>query len=496
MFLPSFKEFKKKAKEANLIPVYKEVRADTETPVSAYLKLKSSKYSFLLESIEGKEKICSHSYIGISPKFIFRSFGKKITIVRDDRVIRDEIANPLHALKKFLRQFHVAEDTSLPRFIGGAVGYLSYDMVRFMESIPEITTDDLLLPDSIFIVTRQVIIFDHLNHTMKIVALVEPHGDIAKRYKEAESIIEKTISKLNRQLSPEKSGLSQAKIGTDSEGAEWNSNFTRKKFIEAVGKVKEYIRAGDIVQAVISQRYNASVKTPPFHIYRALRHINPSPFMYYLDYGKIKLIGASPEIMLRREGDTVEVRPIAGTRRRGKTEEEDTALAKELFASPKERAEHIMLVDLGRNDLGRVSRYGSVKVGTLMSIERYSHVMHLVSDVVGKLAKGKDEFDALVACFPAGTVSGAPKIRAMEIIEELEPTRRGPYAGAVGYFSFTGNLDTCITIRTIVMKDNQAYIQAGAGIVADSDPAFEYEETKNKARAMMEAVKMANGTIL
>jgi len=281
-----------------------------------------------------------------------------------------------------------------------------------------------------------------------------------------------------------------------SSGVHWSSNFTRKKFIEAVGKVKEYIRAGDIVQAVISQRYNASVKTPPFHIYRALRHINPSPFMYYLDYGKIKLIGASPEIMLRREGDRVEVRPIAGTRRRGKTEEEDTALAKELLASPKERAEHIMLVDLGRNDLGRVSRYGSVKVGTLMSIERYSHVMHIVSDVVGKLARGKDEFDALVACFPAGTVSGAPKIRAMEIIEELEPTRRGPYAGAVGYFSFTGNLDTCITIRTIVMKDDQAYIQAGAGIVADSDPAFEYEETKNKARAMMEAVKMANGTIL
>jgi len=482
----SFQEFKKKTREANIIPLYREVQADTETPVSVYLKLKSREYSFLLESAEGEEKIGRYSFIGISPKFIFRSFGKQVTIVREGRVIRDRhVSNPLNALKRFLRQFRVAEDSSLPRFIGGAVGYLGYDMVRFMEDIPELTTNDLSLPDSIFIITRQVMIFDHLKRTMKIVVLTESHGDIAKRYKESISLIEKTLSKLKKPLP----GGEKAKArGGD---VRWSSNFTRKEFMEAVKKVKEYIRAGDIVQAVISQRYKAHVTIPPFYIYRALRYINPSPFMYYLNYGRTILIGASPEVMLRREGDIVEVRPIAGTRKRGKTEEEDKALASELLANPKERAEHIMLVDLGRNDLGRVSRYGSVKVSTLMSIERYSHVMHIVSDVVGRLSKDKDEFDALIACFPAGTVSGAPKIRAMEIIEELEPTRRGPYAGAVGYFSFTGNLDTCITIRTIVIKDDYAYVQAGAGIVADSDPAFEYEETKNKAMAMMEAVKIA-----
>ena len=486
MISPSFKEFKKKARHANLIPVYREVRADTETPVSVYLKLKSGKYSFLLESAEGEEKIGRYSFIGISPTFIFSSFGRQVTILREGRVIRDQNEpNPLHALKRFLRRFKIAGDSSLPRFIGGAVGYLSYDMVRFMEDIPELAVNDLSLPDSVFVITRQVIIFDHLKHTMKIVVLVEPHGDIEKRYKEAVSLIEKTISRIRKSIPihPRTKGIGRR--------VNWDSNFTRKEFMKAVEKVKEYIRAGDIVQAVISQRYKADVKIPPFQIYRALRHINPSPFMYYLDFGRTKLIGASPEVMLRREGNTVEVRPIAGTRRRGKTEEEDNLLAKELLADPKERAEHIMLVDLGRNDLGRVSSYGSVQVNSLMSIERYSHVMHIVSDVVGKLAKDKDEFDALAACFPAGTVSGAPKIRAMEIIEELEPARRGPYAGAVGYFSFTGNLDTCITIRTIVIKDDQAYIQAGAGIVADSDPAFEYEETKNKARAMMEAVKMA-----
>ncbi len=356
-----------------------------------------------------------------------------------------------------------------------------------METLPEKASDDLYLPDSVLVVTREVIIFDHLKHTMKIVVLAEPSGNIAKGYRDACSIIQKTILKLERSLPSHYARQFQS--GLD---IKWRSNFTRKKFMEAVKKVKAYIRAGDIVQAVISQRYEADVKIAPFRIYRALRYINPSPFMYYLDYGKIKLIGSSPEIMLRREDDTVEVRPIAGTRKRGRSQEEDISLEKELLRSPKERAEHIMLVDLGRNDLGRVSRYGSVKVNTFMSVERYSHVMHIVSDVVGKLRKDKDEFDALVACFPAGTVSGAPKIRAMEIIEELEPTRRGPYAGAVGYFSFTGNLDTCITIRTIVIKEGYAYIQAGAGIVADSDPAFEYEETKNKARAMMEAVKMAS----
>jgi anthranilate synthase component 1 len=353
-----------------------------------------------------------------------------------------------------------------------------------MEDIPQLSADDLALPDSIFIITRLVIIFDHIKHTIKIVALVESRGNFLKRYNEALSLIEETLSRLKKPLSTSKKSKSIAAI-------KWRSNFTRKKFMGAVKKVKGYIGAGDIVQAVISQRFEARLTIPPFRIYKALRYINPSPFMYYLDYGKIKLVGSSPEVMLRREGNTLEVRPIAGTRRRGKTQKEDKFLAKELLASPKERAEHIMLVDLGRNDLGRVSLYGSVKVTSLMSIERYSHVMHIVSDVVGKLRKDKDEFDALVACFPAGTVSGAPKIRAMEIIEELEPTRRGPYAGCVGYFSFTGNLDTCITIRTIVIKDNHAYIQAGAGIVADSEPAFEYEETRNKARAMMEAVKMA-----
>lgn len=490
MVIPDFEKFRRKVKRANIIPVYTEVWADTETPVSVYLKLKSRGHSFLLESIEGEEKIGRFSFIGINPRFIFTSSGRRVTIFKDGRIIRDEeVLNPIHALKHFLRQFKMAGDRYLPRFIGGAVGYMSYDMVRFMEVIPEIAKDDLSLPDSVFIITQQVIVFDHLKRTMKIVVLVEPDGDIKRRYREACSVIEETISRLRRPL-PRKS---TERVDID---IKWRSNFTREKFIQAVERAKEYIRAGDIIQTVISQRYEASVPIPPFRIYRSLRYINPSPFMYYLDYGQVKLIGSSPEVMLRREGDMLEVRPIAGTRRRGKTEEEDAELSRELLSDSKERAEHIMLVDLGRNDLGRVSRYGTVKVKTLMTIERYSHVMHIVSDVVGKLEKHKDEFDALVASFPAGTVSGAPKIRAMEIIEELEPVRRGPYAGCVGYFSFTGNLDTCITIRTIVFKGTCAYIQAGAGIVADSDPPLEYEETKNKARAMMEAVRMASqGTI-
>ena len=492
MITPSFNEFKRKAGEANIIPVYSETWADTETPVSVYLKLKSRDYSFLLESAEGEEKIGRYSFIGLSPRFIFSSKGKKVTIFKEGKIIKsEEVLNPLEALKTFLRRFRIARDTNLPRFIGGAVGYLSYDMVRFMEVIPELAVDDLSLPDAVFIIPYELIIFDHLNRTMKIVALVDT-GDgggkeLKRKYREASLVIQKTLHTLKHPLPTGDGEKFKAPPARP-----WRSNFTRQGFMEAVKKVKAYIRAGDIVQAVISQRYESSLRVPPFRIYRALRYINPSPFMFYLDYGKLQLIGSSPEVMLRREGEMVEVRPIAGTRRRGETPEEDRALAKELLASPKERAEHIMLVDLGRNDLGRVSKYGTVIVNNLMSIERYSHVMHIVSDVVGKILPAKDEFDALKACFPAGTVTGAPKIRAMEIIEELEPTRRGPYAGAVGYFSFSGNLDTCITIRTVIIKDKQAYIQAGAGIVEDSDPAFEYEETRNKARAMMEAVKMAN----
>ncbi|MBI3292527.1 MAG: anthranilate synthase component I family protein, partial [Elusimicrobia bacterium] len=387
----------------------------------------------------------------------------------------------------------------LPRFWGGAVGYFGYDMVRFFESLPTFLEDDLKVPDASFQLTDQLLVFDRFSQTIKVVVCVSVDGWgktpfprphlVARSYREACSKIERTLQTLQR--SQGVTGVGGWGSGEWTKGVRISSNLSPHGFVRAIQRAKRYITNGDAIQVVLSQRFSTQVHTPPFDIYRALRLVNPSPYMYFLRFRDLYLIGSSPEILVRKEGEVVETRPIAGTRPRGRSPQEDLALERALLSDPKERAEHLMLVDLGRNDLGRVCRVGSIHIPEFMSVERYSHVMHLVSSVTGRLAHGRDVFDLLAACFPAGTVTGAPKIRAMQIIEELEPVRRGPYAGAVGYFSFSGNLDMAITIRTILLKDGVAYVQAGAGIVADSLPRRELQETRNKAAALFEAVRRA-----
>jgi anthranilate synthase component 1 len=490
MIYPDFKNFRKMAAEGNLIPVYREVLADSDTPVSAFLKIDDGRFSFLLESVEGGEKWARYSFLGSRPSTVIRSFGHSVEVVRNGKKSRRSfVGDPLEVVKEILSEYRPVPNPSLPRFYGGAVGFVGYDTVKFFERLPAREKAGLELPDIFFMITDTLVIFDNVTHMIKVVSNAHINGNsIRAAYDEACAKIDGIVDKLKR---PGKRPDRNSRGIFRKKGPALRSNFTKARYEEAVLKAKEYIRAGDIFQVVPSQRFESKISIDPFQIYRALRLINPSPYMYFLRCGDATVVGASPEVMVRLEGDRIELRPIAGTRRRGNGEEEDRALETELLADPKERAEHIMLVDLGRNDVGRVSSPGSVTVSELMVIERYSHVMHIVSNVRGTLAGGKDAYDVVRACFPAGTVSGAPKIRAMEIIDELEPTRRGPYAGAVGYFGFSGNMDTCITIRTLVVKDNVAYIQAGGGVVADSVPELEYQETMNKARAMMRAVEMA-----
>ena len=490
MFQPSLEEFRQKAKKGNLIPVYREILADMETPVSAFLKIDDGRHSFLLESMEGGEKWARYSFLGSRPSVIVKSFGRTAEVIRNGKKERLPFdRDPLEVIKDILSAYAPVPDPLLPRFFGGAVGFMGYDVVRFFEELPEREKNGLDLPDIFFMITDTLVIFDNVTHRVKVVSNAHVKGrTVEAAYKEATAKINRLVKKLKQGKSSKvKVQRSKKRAG----GHALTSNFTQPRYEQAVLKAKEYIKAGDIFQVVPSQRFQTAINVEPYEIYRALRLINPSPYMYFLRCGDATVVGASPEVMVRLEADRIDLRPIAGTRRRGATEEEDQALADELLADPKERAEHIMLVDLGRNDVGRVSEAGSVQVSELMVIERYSHVMHIVSNVRGKLSEGKDSYDVIRACFPAGTVSGAPKIRAMQIIDELEPTRRGPYAGAVGYFGFSGNMDTCITIRTLVIKDNVAYIQAGGGVVADSGPAAEYQETVNKAKAMMRAVEMA-----
>ncbi|MDI6703820.1 MAG: anthranilate synthase component I [bacterium] len=493
MYHPTLEEFKRLSKEGNLIPVYKEILADLETPVSAFWKIsKDSDYAYLLESVEGGEKLGRYSFLGADPNAVFKCQGEKVTVERDGEIEESEIReeDPLTYLKKLMDNFHPVQVKELRRFYGGAVGYIGYDYVRHLEKIPDKKSDELGLPEILFVFTDTILIFDHVNHTIKVVSNAYIEDSVDKAYDEAIRKIEGIMAKLREPLL----------LGPDTPGIhEWGemsdikieSNLTKHEYMKSVEKAKEYIRAGDIFQVVLSQRFRVSVSTSPFSIYRALRRINPSPYMYYLKYKDSVILGSSPEILVRVDGNVAEVRPIAGTRPRGKEEEEDEAYIKDLLADPKERAEHIMLVDLGRNDLGRVCEYGSICIPELMIIEKYSHVMHIVSSIKGKVKSRYSSADVLRACFPAGTLTGAPKIRAMEIIDELEPVKRGPYGGCVGYFSFSGNIDTCITIRTIVFKEGMAYIQAGAGIVLDSDPAREYDETRNKAEALIKAIRMA-----
>jgi len=490
MLYPDYKKFREMAGQGNLIPVYKEILADSDTPVSAFLKIDDGKYSFLLESVEGGEKWARYSFLGSRPSITIRSFDFEVEIpLNGKKEKRCFDHHPLEVVRDILSEYRPVPNPGLPRFYGGAVGFISYDSIRFFERMPEREKQGLGLPDIFFVITDTMVIFDNVTHMIKVVSNAHINGGSVKAaYAEAVEKIEKIANKLRQGSNKQ---AKNSKASCRKKRPLLKSNFTQSLYEEAVLKAKEYIKAGDIFQVVPSQRFETRIKVEPFQVYRALRLINPSPYMYFLRCEDATIVGASPEVMVRLEGNRIDLRPIAGTRRRGKTEEEDMALEKELLADPKERAEHIMLVDLGRNDVGRVSAPGSVAVSELMVIERYSHVMHIVSNVRGKLSPGNDAYDVVKACFPAGTVSGAPKIRAMEIIDELEPTKRGPYAGAVGYFGFSGNMDTCITIRTLVIKNNVAYIQAGGGVVADSVPALEYQETVNKAMAMMRAVEMA-----
>jgi anthranilate synthase component 1 len=491
MIYPDLREFRKLAERGNLIPVYKEILADMETPVSAFRKIDDGRYSFLLESVEGGEKWARYSFLGSRPSIVVSSSGRSVEILRKGRKEKRFFArDPLEAIRDILGEYRPVPNPGLPRFYGGAVGFIGYDVIRFFEKMPERDKPGIGLPDVLFMLTDTLVIFDNVAHRIKVVSNAHVNGcSISSAYEEAVGKIDRIVRKLKRNLR----GRTPERAAKPSRGRRigLKSNFSQSGYEQAVLKAKEYIRAGDIFQVVPSQRFERRISVEPFEIYRALRLINPSPYMYFLRCGDATIVGTSPEVMVRLEGDRIDLRPIAGTRRRGSTEEEDRELEKELLADPKERAEHIMLVDLGRNDVGRVSTPGSVHVSELMVIERYSHVMHIVSNVRGMLSDGSDAYDVVRSCFPAGTVSGAPKIRAMEIIDELEPTRRGPYAGAVGYFGFSGNMDTCITIRTLVIKDRVAYIQAGGGVVADSVPALEYQETVSKAKAMMRAVEMA-----
>ncbi|MBI5124082.1 MAG: anthranilate synthase component I [Candidatus Omnitrophica bacterium] len=489
MYYPDKEEFITLAKKGNLIPVYRDILTDFETPLSAFTKIDKSGYSFLLESVEGGETLARYSFLSSDPSLIFSSKGDKITLT-EGKASRSFTAKegPINELKKLLNRYKFVNVKGLPRFCGGLVGFFGYDIVRFIEDIPSKNPDDLKLPDSVFMLTDTLLIFDHVDHKIKVVSNIHVDNDAAAAYDKAIKKIDNIINHLKGELPKDNLAPAARKKPRPSV---LKSNFTKGRFGRIVNKAKEYIRAGDIIQTVLSQRLSVPISCRPFQIYRALRSINPSPYMYYLKLNDFFMVGSSPEIMVRCDEALVEVRPIAGTRPRGASEKEDEKLIKDLLADPKEKAEHIMLVDLGRNDIGRVCEYKSIKVSELMAIEKYSHVMHIVSDVSGKLKKGKDIFDVMRAAFPAGTVTGAPKVRAMEIIEELENVRRGPYAGSVGYFSFSGNLDTCITIRTIIIKGKTAYIQAGAGIVADSKPEKEYQETLNKAKALLKAIEMA-----
>ncbi|MSQ41973.1 MAG: anthranilate synthase component I [Dehalococcoidia bacterium] len=460
------------AGRGNVVPVYREVRADLETPVSAFLKVARGEYSFLLESVEGGERVGRYSFIGTEPY----------------RVLRCEAAggDPLLAVEAELGRLRVVPVDGLPRFHGGAVGYLGYEVAGHFERLPAPERDALGVPESWLMFADVLLVFDHLLHTIKVVAHARLDGDVEASYEQARWKIDQLVGRLEQPLValPYRpfDGLA---------GQPVRSNWQREDYLRAVERCRRYIHDGDVIQVVLSQRFSRRTGAHPFEVYRALRTVNPSPYMYYLQFEGTYIVGASPELLVNIQDDLVEVHPIAGTRPRGATPDQDRALEAELRADPKELAEHVMLLDLGRNDVGRVAAPGSVRVTQQFDLERYSHVMHLVSHVQGRLRDGMTTYDALRSAFPAGTVSGAPKIRAMEIIAELEPDRRGPYAGAVGFFDMSGNVETAITIRTAVMKDGWAHVQAGGGLVYDSDPVREFEETQHKARAMMAAIDRA-----
>lgn len=491
MYTPDMKTFLNLSKKGNLIPVYREIMADMDTPVTAFKKLDDGNFSFLLESIEGGEKWGRYSFLGSNPSIVIRSKGNNVEIIENNSKTCIYSQDPLNEIQTILKRYNPVEVEGLPRFFGGAVGYLGYDMVRHFENLPSEKPAVLDAWDSYFLITDTMVIFDTMRQKIKVVSNADMSGKQTQEeaYNLAVANIEAIIAKLRTPLPAQSSQTCQKTV-------ELSSNMTREDFESAVLTAKEYVRSGDIIQIVLSQRFSGELSADPLDIYRVLRTLNPSPYMFFLRLEDTVIAGASPEVMVRKEGSQVELRPIAGTRPRGASPDKDEALAQELLADPKECAEHVMLVDLGRNDLGRVCKTKTVNVSELMIIERYSHVMHIVSNVQGELQEGKDAFDLVRATFPAGTLSGAPKIRAMEIIDDLEPVKREVYGGAVGYFSFTGNMDLAITIRTLVIKDGKVHLQAGAGIVADSDPAAEWQETVNKAMAVRRAIEIAEKGLL
>ena len=475
MYHPSKDEFISLAQQGNIIPVFREVTADTDTPISLFKKVAKGPESFLLESVEGGERWGRYSFIGHRPRLLVKARGDNIELVRNGEKCGKFRASPLNYLKNLMETFRAVPVEGLPRFFGGLVGYLSYDIVRFIEHLPTLKPDEVGMPDAAFMMPEQVMIYDNLTQTIKVVAniYVPEYVNRGAAYDQAVEQIDATLGLLREPMPPSQP------TGKSEQGLVLRANMERGRFEGMVKRAKQYIQDGEAIQVVLSQRFDTDLVSEPFDIYRALRRINPSPYMYYLDFDGDIVIGASPEVLVRLENGRVALRPIAGTRPRGKNS-----------------SEHVMLVDLGRNDVGRVATVGTVEVTDLMVVEYYSHVMHLVSHVEGDLAPGLDMFDVLRASFPAGTVSGAPKVRAMEIIDELEPSRRGLYAGAVGYFSFSGNMDFCITIRTMLVRNGKVYLQVGAGIVADSVPQLEYEETVAKGEALVKALEMANNGLV
>ena len=500
-YFPDFETFKGLAKDGALVPVYRRLVCDSLTPVSAFHKIDAGRCACLFESVIGGEKVGRYSFLATDPFFEIEAYGNRVTTNAYSGVSAGgvptlvtrslECANPLEELQRRVEAIHAIHLPELPPFCAGAVGYAGYDTVRYFERLPNAPPDDRQVPDMAFAFYDQMVVFDNVSKTIVVVAMArldKPGTTPEMAYNAAR----KKVDALVDQLASGPGMLRLVDIRPEGDvSVGHRSNFTQAEFEQAVRKSVEYIRAGDIFQVVLSQRMEVPLRAHPFEIYRTLRVVNPSPFMFYVRTPSVTLVGSSPEVMVRVVDGRVTVRPLAGTRRRGRTDEEDRRLAEELLADPKERAEHVMLVDLGRNDVGRVCRYRSIDVSDVMVIERYSHVMHITSNVCGQLAPGKGAFDALQACLPAGTVSGAPKVRAMQIIDELEPHRRGPYAGAVGYVDFSGNMDTCIALRTIVVHGDTAYVQAGAGIVADSDPTAEWNETLNKARGLLKAIELA-----
>jgi len=489
-YLPDIETFRRLAQNHQIVPVCRLLVSDSLTPVTAFHKIDSGGSACLFESVVGGEKVGRYSFLAVDPFLQLTACGKTVTILAGQESQQFDCDDPLEELRVRLQSVRAAHLPNLPPFVGGAIGYAGYDVARYVEHLPHPPADDRKLPDLSFAFYDQIVVFDNVNKTIVVLALARVDqfdGDSDAAYRQTCQSVDQLVEKLSAP------GRELAVADIDTSGDVQlvaQSNFKQADYEAAVRRGVEYIRAGDIFQVVLSQRLAVEIESDPFEIYRTLRVVNPSPFMFFLRTPETTLVGSSPEILCRVVDGKVTVRPLAGTRPRGATEEEDCRLAEELLADPKEVAEHVMLVDLGRNDVGRVARYGSVELSDTMQIERYSHVMHITSSVTGELAEGKNAFDALKACLPAGTVSGAPKVRAMEVIDELEPHRRGPYAGAVGYLDYSGNMDTCIALRTLVIQDGVAYIQAGAGIVADSQPELEYQETLNKARGLLKAIEI------